>query len=63
MADILKQVVMKVISLIAIINQPSPATIAEIGSYIYETDEATVKRLAAKTGKYAKEEPILSSHH
>ena len=61
-ADILKQVVVKVISLIAIINQPPPATIAEIGSYIYETDEATVKQLlAAKTGKYIEGEAILSA--
>ena len=61
-ADLLKQVVMKVISLIAIINQPPPATIAEIGSYIYETDEGTVKRLlAVKDVKYNEGEVIQSA--
>jgi hypothetical protein len=42
-----------VVSLIAIINQPPPVTLQEIGSYIYETDETSIAKWLIKTGKYS----------
>ena len=52
-ADILKEVVMKVIALIAIINQPPPVTMHEIGSYIYGIDESHVMKWLVDNGAYS----------
>ena len=59
-ADILQEVVMKIIALVAIINQPPPVTMHEIGSYIYEIDESRVMKWLENSGEHSAKVDVAS---
>jgi len=48
--DIKMDQLIKVISLCAIINNPNPVTMEELGSYVYDTDVKSVRQFLAQTG-------------
>jgi hypothetical protein len=49
--DLKMDLLIKLISLCAIVNNPEPVTIEELGSYVYGTDVQSVRQFLSQTGR------------